>query len=87
MRLHFTTDWLRMKIAEDTDIECEAGIPLLDASVLERFVRAPERKSAVLNVLVHQLRNLQVEFRWTLQKSRQSKQTSITCRGQERSTS
>jgi transcriptional regulator with XRE-family HTH domain len=56
MRLHFTTDWLRKKIAEDADIDCEAGIPLQDASVLERFVRAPERKSAVLNVLVHQLR-------------------------------
>lgn len=68
MKLHFTNDWLRNQIERDADIECDAGIPLRDAAPLERFVQAepdgtqpskeaaPERKMAVLHMLVHQVR-------------------------------
>jgi len=68
MKLHFTYDWLRSQIERDDDIECDAGTPVLDAAPLEQFVRderpqesiamkpAPERKAAVLHVLVHQVR-------------------------------
>lgn len=66
MKLHFTNDWLRSQIEKDADIECDAGIPVLGAAPLERFVQeelvqetsepAPEQKAAVLHVLVHQLR-------------------------------
>lgn len=66
MKLHFTNDWLRSKIETDADVECDAGFPLRDATPLKRFVQvepvqravgvAPERKMAVLHVLVHQLR-------------------------------
>ena len=68
MKLHFTNDWLRSQIERDPDIECDAGIPVLDASPLKRFAEdkvpqdapipesAPEQKTAVLHVLVHQLR-------------------------------
>lgn len=65
MKLHFTNDWLRNQIKKDADIECDAGVPLRDAASIKRFVQtkpaevadaAPERKMAVLNVLVYQLR-------------------------------
>ena len=48
MKLHFTSDWLRSHIDNDPDIECEAGFPLRDASVLKRFVgqEEAEQKSA-----------------------------------------
>ncbi len=67
MKLHFTPDWLRRHIESDPDIECEAGFPLRDATPLEQFIEkeasakpvstaAPERKSVVLHVLIHQVR-------------------------------
>ena len=64
MKLLFTNDWLRNQIEKDADIECDAGIPLRDSAPIARFAHpqaapaaaAPERKMAVLNVLVHQLR-------------------------------
>lgn len=68
MKLHFTSDWLHKHIENDLDVECEAGFPLRDATPLKQFVKeekaseqqelqaAPERKMAVLHVLVHQVR-------------------------------
>lgn len=62
MKLHFDSHWLRKKIARDPDGECEAGIPIRDSDQLHSFcktsraVRAPETKSAVLGVLIRQLR-------------------------------
>ncbi|WP_298987326.1 helix-turn-helix transcriptional regulator [uncultured Roseibium sp.] len=68
MKLHFTSDWLRRHIETDPDLDCEAGFPLRDATPLKRFVEeekvpvqpmrevAPEQKTAVLHVLVYQVR-------------------------------
>lgn len=71
MKLHFTADWLRSHIEHDPDVDCDAGLPLRDATPLGRLVQAksghrptagqpsaaaPEQKSVVLFKLVHQLR-------------------------------
>lgn len=71
MKLHFTADWLRSRIENDPDVDCDAGLPLRDAAPLERLMQAksrhqptggqpsaaaPEQKSVVLFKLVHQLR-------------------------------
>lgn len=68
MKLHFTSDWLCKHIENDPDVECEVGFPLRDATPLKPFVAEektseqhlqqviPERKSAVLHMLIHQVR-------------------------------
>jgi transcriptional regulator with XRE-family HTH domain len=64
MKLHFNVDWLRNQIDKDIDVDSDAGIPVRASGALRTFSekkikandRAPEVKSAVLNVLVHQLR-------------------------------
>jgi transcriptional regulator with XRE-family HTH domain len=71
MKLHFTADWLRSHIENDPDVDCDAGLPLRDATPLERLMQAkshqkstvgqpsvavPDQKVVVLFKLVHQLR-------------------------------
>ncbi|WP_026614415.1 helix-turn-helix domain-containing protein [Ensifer aridi] len=63
MKLHFTNEWLRAKIRQDGVVEAEAGIPLLDAAPLKRFLgdrssneRTEAAKPLVLRVLIHQVR-------------------------------
>ena len=64
MNLRFTNDWLRRRIETDADIECEAGLPLRDATSIEGLVRqdaarerpATESRPVVLSLLIRQLR-------------------------------
>lgn len=65
MKLHFTDEWLRKKIASDPDVETEAGRPLEDTMLAEEIARGkvaimPERNVTQLRIalgtLVHQLR-------------------------------
>jgi len=65
MKLHFTYEWLKSQIKNDTDGECDAGLPLRDSAPLKKFIvsqdeenlaAAPERKTLVLSMLVRQVR-------------------------------
>lgn len=64
MKLRFTNEWLKQKIRRDGDVEVEAGIPLLDSSLIARFVRqsdgprdaSKELSRKPLQVLIHQVR-------------------------------
>jgi hypothetical protein len=65
MKLLFTADWLRRKIASDPDVETEAGRPLTSPLPMEDIERGkaaimPERNVVQLRIalgtLVHQLR-------------------------------
>lgn len=65
MKLHFSNDWLRTKIASDPDIETEAGrpleAPLLSTQIEQgRVAIMPSRNVVQLRIalgtLVHQLR-------------------------------